>query len=113
LSEKALKEFGILGKLIKQGKIEEPNEPDRSEVDLSDEFQRMQYIADTKTYLKLKMVQDQKKLKLCVTILKHLSDDRLEAVEKAVDWSEIEESADPEHLWKVVGESIVYIPLVK
>jgi hypothetical protein len=40
LSKRALEEYGTLGKLIKQKKIEEPKEPDRSQVELSDKLQR-------------------------------------------------------------------------
>jgi hypothetical protein len=54
LSKKVLEEYGALGKLIKQGKIEEPDEPDKTFIDLMDEFEKMGYIEDMKTYRKLK-----------------------------------------------------------
>ncbi len=38
LSKKVLEEYGALGKLIQQGSIEEP---DRTFVDLNDEFEKM------------------------------------------------------------------------
>ncbi len=48
LSKKALEEYGALGKLIKKGKIEEPIEPDRTEYDIEDEFDRVAYLEDMK-----------------------------------------------------------------
>jgi hypothetical protein len=48
LSKKVLEEYGALGKLIKQGRIEEPEEPDKTFVNLMDEFEKMAYIEDMK-----------------------------------------------------------------
>jgi hypothetical protein len=103
LSKKVLEEYGTLGKLIKQGKIEELEEPERP-IDLQDEFERMEYIEDMKIYRKLKTEQDQKKPKLYATILKYLSDESLEAIQKVQDWTDIEEKVDPERLWKAIEE---------
>jgi hypothetical protein len=52
LSKRVLEKFGALGKLIKQGAIEEPVEPDKNKVNLADEFEKMEYIEDMKTYRK-------------------------------------------------------------
>jgi hypothetical protein len=104
LSKKVLEEYGVLGKLIKQGKIEEPEEPDKTFVDLTDEFEMMEYIEDMKTYRKLNWEQEQKKPKLYATILKYLSDESLEAIQKVQDWTDIEESVDPKRLWKAIEE---------
>jgi hypothetical protein len=104
LSKKVLEEYGALGKLIKQRKIEEPDEPDKTFDDLKDEFEKMEYIKDMKTYRKLKWERDQKKPKLHATILKYLSDESLEAIQKVKDWTEIEEKVDPERLWLAIEE---------
>jgi hypothetical protein len=96
LSKKLLEEYGALGKLIKQGRIEELEEPDKTFVDLTDEFEKMAYIEDMKTYRKLKWELDQKKPKLYATILKYLSDESLEAIQKTKDWTDIKEKVDPE-----------------
>jgi hypothetical protein len=98
LSKKVLEEYGALGKLIKQGKIEEPEEADKTFVDLTDEFEKLEYIEDMKPYRKLKWELDQKKPKLYATILKYLSDESLEAIQKTKDWTDIEEKVDPERL---------------
>ncbi len=57
-----------------------------------------------KTCRKIKTEQDQKKPKLYATILKYLDDKSLEAVQKVQDWTSIEESVDPEWLWKAIEE---------
>jgi hypothetical protein len=48
LSTKALEENSVLGKLFKKG----PREPDRSNVNMADEFKTAKYIEDVKTYRK-------------------------------------------------------------
>ncbi len=77
VSKKTLEEYGNLGKLINQGPIEGPEEPDRSWVDLTNEFDKVEYLEDMRTYQKLKTELDQKKPKLYATILKYLSDESL------------------------------------
>jgi hypothetical protein len=104
LSKKVLEEYGDLGKLIKQGEIGELKEPDRRGVDLSDEFQKLAYVEDMRTCQRLKTERDQKKLKLYATILKYLSNESLEAIQKVQDWNAIEEEVDPERLWKAAEE---------
>jgi hypothetical protein len=42
------------------------------------------------------------KPKLYALILQHLSDESLDAVQKEVGWTEIEEGADPEGLWQLI-----------
>jgi hypothetical protein len=104
LSKKTLEDYGTLGKLIKQGKIEPLEEPDRSDIDITDEFSRMEYIENMRTYRKLKTDQEQQKPKLYATILKYLSDESLDAVQKVQDWEDIEKAVDPERLWKAIEE---------
>jgi hypothetical protein len=57
-----------------------------------------------KTYQKLKWELDQKKPKLYATILKYLSDESLEAIQKTKDWTDIKEKVDPERLWLAIEE---------
>jgi hypothetical protein len=104
LSKKALEECGVLGKVIKLRYIECLKEPDKTGMDLKDNFARLEYIEDMRTYRKLKTEQDQQKPKLYATILKYLSDESLDAVQKVKDWEKIEEKVDPERLWKAVEE---------
>jgi hypothetical protein len=47
---KALEECGALGKLIKKGTIDEPEEPDRSSVSMADGLEKAEYIEDVKAY---------------------------------------------------------------
>jgi hypothetical protein len=49
------------------------NEPDRTLVDLSDDFEKADYIEAMKTYQKLKMGMEEKEPQLYALILKHLS----------------------------------------
>jgi hypothetical protein len=73
-------------------------------VNLADEFKKAEYIEDVKAYQKLKFKVDQKKPKLYAMILKYLSDESLEAVQRTNNWSEIEAEVDPECLWKAVED---------
>ncbi len=41
LPTKALEEYGVLGKLIKKGTIDEPPEPNRSNVNMADEVEKV------------------------------------------------------------------------
>jgi len=102
LSRKALEEYGMLGKLILKGKIENPVEPDKADFDLNDEYDKVAYLEELKLYRKLKSEQKEKKPKLYATILKYLSEESLEAVRKAKDWDEVEEDVDPERLWEII-----------
>jgi hypothetical protein len=98
LSKKALEEYGTLGKLILKGKIEEPEEPNRTLYDLDNEYEKLDYLEELKTYRKLKNDQREKKPKLYATILKYLSKESLEAVKRTKEWSEVEDNMDPKKL---------------
>jgi hypothetical protein len=102
LSKKALEDYGMLGKLILKGKIENPVEPDKADFDLNDEYDKVAYLEELKLYRKLKSEQKEKKPKLYATILKYLSEESLEAVRKANDWDKVEEDVDPERLWEII-----------
>ncbi len=52
LSKKALGEYVALGKLIKKGAIEEPEEPNWLDFDIQDEFDRVAYLEEIKQYWK-------------------------------------------------------------
>jgi hypothetical protein len=92
LSKMTLEEYGNLGKLINQGTIEGPLEPDRGWVDLTKDFDKVEYLRDIRTYQKLKKELE---LKDPYCMPKYMSDESL-----VENWSEIEEEVDPEHLWK-------------
>jgi len=49
LSKKVLEKYGRLGKLINMGKFDDLEEPDRTFVDLSDEFEKADYLDAMKT----------------------------------------------------------------
>jgi hypothetical protein len=102
LSKKALEEYGVMGKLILKGVIEEPKEPNKVLYDLDDEYEKLDYMEEMKTYRKLRNEQKEKKPKLYATILKYLSEESLEAVKRATEWSEVEEEVDPEKLWTII-----------
>jgi len=102
LSKRALEKHGRLGKLINMGKFDDLEEPDRTFVDLSDEFEKVEYLDAMKTYRKLKLDREEKEPQLYALILKYLSEERLEAVQKHQDWANIEANVDPMHLWKIV-----------
>jgi len=102
LSKKALEEYGMLGKLILKGKIENLVEPDKADFDLKDEYDKVAYLEELKLYQKLRSKQKEKKPKLYATILKYLSEESLEAVRKGNDWDKAEEEVDPERLWEII-----------
>jgi hypothetical protein len=70
---KAFGEYGALGKLIKKGAIEEPEEPNRLDFDIQDKFEQ---------YRKKKADVKRDKPNLYAFILKYTSDESLEAVQK-------------------------------
>jgi hypothetical protein len=60
LSKKALEKYGRLGKLINMGKFDDLEEPDRTFVDLQDEFEKADYLEAMKTYRKVKLDREEK-----------------------------------------------------
>ncbi len=70
-------------------------EPDRTLVDLSNEFEKSDHIEAMKTYRKLKMDREEKKPQLYALILKYLIEESLEAVQKHQDWADIKANVDP------------------
>jgi hypothetical protein len=104
LSKRALEKYGRLGKLINMGMFDDVEEPDRTFIDFSDEFEKADYLDAMKTYQKLKLDREEKEPQLYALIHKYLSKESLEAVQKHQDWANIEANMDPVHLWKIVED---------
>jgi hypothetical protein len=105
LSKKALLEFGNLGKLIKQGFIVMPDLLDRETyglVDDPDGLNKLDYLEDMTQYRREIADYKRGKPKLYVLIMKYLSDESLDAVQKEAGWTTVEFDADPEMLWQLV-----------
>jgi hypothetical protein len=105
LSKKALLEFGKLGKLINQGFIVMPDLLDRDTYGLDDDtdgLNKLDYLEDMKQYRSEVSDYKRDKPKLYALILKYLSDESLEAVQKEAGWTTVEADADPEMLWQLV-----------
>jgi hypothetical protein len=101
LSEAVLKEFGPIGKLIKQEKLEMPEEPDRAEYKFLDSngLDRAIYLEELKMYNHRLEEYEKNAPKLFGLILQYLSDESLEAVKKDEGWDDIKAEADPKGLW--------------
>jgi hypothetical protein len=105
LLNKALLDYGNLGKLIKQGYIVLPDQPDRETYGLDDDpdgLNKLDYLEDMKAYRREIADFRMDKLKLYELILQYLSDESLEAVQKVAGWPAIEQDANPEALWQLV-----------
>jgi len=110
LSNVALKEYGTLGKLIKQEKYEnfEPVEPDADDYELDNDpygVNRAKYLDDCKDYRKEinKMKENQPKLYGLIT--QYLSAESRDEIKRQEDYEKIDKAADPEGLWKLVEET--------
>ena len=104
LSKAALKEYGQLGKLIKQERLDKPEEPDRASFVFADPdgIDRAIYLEDLKQYRRKLEEYQRDAPKLYGLILQYLSDESMEAVKKDPEWNDIEADADPEKLWALV-----------
>jgi hypothetical protein len=109
LSNAALKEYGTLGKLIKQGEeFEFPQEPNVDEYDLEDDpygINKATYIEDLKEYRKEASKMKENGPKLYGLITQYLSEESLDEVKRQDKWEEIDEAADPDGLWRLVEET--------
>jgi hypothetical protein len=106
LSKKALLEFGNLGKLINQGFIVMPDLPDRGTYGLDDDadgLNKLNYLEDMKQYRREIADYKRDKPKLCALIMKYLSDESIEAVQKEAGWTAVETDTDLETLWQLVA----------
>ena len=105
LSKKALVEFGNLGKLIRLGYIPLPEQPDRDAYALDDDedgLNKLDYMEDMKQYRKEVAKFREDGPKLYGVILKYLSDESLDAIQKEPGWPAVEADANPETLWQLV-----------
>ena len=107
LSNAALTEYGLLGKLIKQGTFEKitPKEPDVETYELSNNpygVRREKYLEDCKEHRKELSKMRENGPKLFGLITKYLSDESKDEIKRQEKYEEIEKAADPEGLWKLV-----------
>jgi hypothetical protein len=90
LSKKALLEYGNLGTLINQGFIVMPDLPDRETYGLDDDpvgLNKLDYLEDMKLYRREVADYKRDKPKPYALIMKYLSDESLDAVQKKGGWT--------------------------
>ena len=110
ISNVALKEYGALGKLIKQGsyvKIE-PKEPDEKTYKLASDpygVNKERYLEHCIEYRKELSKMRENRPKLYGLIMQYLSDESKDEIKRQEKYEEIEKAADPEGLWKLVEET--------
>jgi len=105
LSKRALVDFGKLGKLIKLGCIPLPDKPDSGSYALDNEpngINKLDYLEDLKQYRKEVAELKRDGPKLYGLILKYLSDESFDSIQKEAGWSMVEADGDPETLWQLV-----------
>ncbi len=108
ISKVALKEYGDLGKLIRQGAYYIPPAPDKTKygsfdpaIDV-DGMNKVTYLEDMKAYRKKMREMEDDRSKLFALIIMYLSEESLDAVKRESGWDKIEDEADPEGLWMLV-----------
>jgi hypothetical protein len=82
-----------------------PDLPERDTYGLDDDpdgLNRLDYLEDMKQYRREVANYKRDRPKLYALIMKYLSDESLEAVQKEADWTSIEADVDPETLWQLV-----------
>ena len=103
-----MKNYGNLGKLIKQGRYYKPEEPDRNEYDMQndpDGLNKLAYLEDMKEYRKEIKAMEKDRPKLFALILQYLSDESLEEIKRDEVWDDVEEDTDPEGLWILIKKT--------
>mmetsp|Transcript_8044 Transcript_8044/g.11715 ORF Transcript_8044/g.11715 Transcript_8044/m.11715 type:complete len:223 (+) Transcript_8044:1626-2294(+) len=110
LSNVALKEYGTLGKLIKQEKYEnfEPVEPDADDYELDNDpygVNRAKYLDDCKDYRKEINKMRENRPKLYGLITQYLSAESRDEIKRQEGYEAIDKAADPEGLWQLVEET--------
>ena len=109
LANAALKEYGALGKLIKQGdEYKEPVEPDVADYNLEGDdsgLRKTLYLEDLKDYRKEKNKLKENSPKLYGLITQYLSIESLDEIKRQVSYEKVDEEADPQGLWQLVEET--------
>lgn len=105
ISKIALLDYGNLGKLIKQGYIALPEQPNRETYGLDDDqdgLNKLDCLGDMKVYKKELTDSWRDVPKLYMLILQYLSDESLDAIQKEAGWPVVEQDANTETLWQLV-----------
>jgi hypothetical protein len=104
LSKAALKEYGEVGKLIKQEKMEKPKAPDRAKYNFQDPdgIDKALYLEELKLYHRKMEEFERNGPRLYGLILQYLSNESLDVIKRDPDWADTEAKADPEKLWELI-----------
>jgi hypothetical protein len=108
MSKVALKEYGDLGKLIRQGDYYIPPTPDKTKygsIDPAIDAEGMNeatYLEDMKAHEKKIREMEDDRSKLFALIIMYLSKESLDVAKREPNWDKIEEEADPKGLWMLV-----------
>ena len=118
MSNAALTEYGLLGKLIKQGTIEKiaPKEPDVDTYGLDKDpygVKKEKYLEDCKEHRKELHKMRENGPKLYGLIMKYLSDESKDEIKRQANYETIEQAADPEDCGSWSKKHTRLIPLVK
>ena len=108
LANAAMKEYGDLEKLIKQGKYYEPKEPNIDYYDLDFDphgMNKATYLEDVKEYRRQVNKMKSDRSKLYALILQYLSEESLDEVKRQENFEEVDKATDPKGLWKMVEET--------
>ena len=110
LANTALKEYGALGKLIKErDEYKEPEEPKVENYNLDDDeygINKAKFIEDLKDYRKEINELKRDHPKLYGLITQYLSEESLDEIKQQDTWEKVDEAADPVGLWKLVDETL-------
>jgi hypothetical protein len=82
-----------------------PDLPDRGSYGLDDDpdgLNKQDYLEDMKQYRRERADYKRDKPRLYALIMKHLSDESLDAVQKEAGWTAVDNDADQEMLWQLV-----------
>jgi hypothetical protein len=110
MSKAALKQYGDLGRLIRQGTYYIPPEPNRATygpfdaTNDPDGLKKATYLEAMKHHQKKLANMEDDRAKLFAMIMMYLSEESLDAVKKEPTWTKIEDEADAEGLWKLVEQ---------
>jgi hypothetical protein len=97
LSKATLKNYGTLGKLIKQGSYYAPEVREIRDYNLQnnpDGLNKLAYLKDMKEYCKEIKAMEKNSLKLYVLILQYFSEKSLEEAKREEGWDDIKEATD-------------------